>query len=122
MREAERRPGFQPGNNIAVKVPTHEFSALAAFYRDVLGFEPVDVKGPGTAFRFGDKTLWIDPVAHLSQAEIWLEVCCDDPDQAARWLDQAGVCRCDEIESLPDALRGFWIMAPGNLVHLVCPA
>ena len=120
MNKRDARPAFQPGTNIAVKVPPHEFAALAAFYGEVLGFERLEVPGPGAAYRFGDKILWIDPVAQLSQAEIWLELRCDDPDQAAGWLDQAGVRRCDDIEALPDDLQGFWITAPGNLVHLVC--
>ncbi len=119
MGELDPRPVFQPGGNIAVKVPVHEFAALVAFYGDVLGFERIDVPGPGVAYRFGDKTLWIDPVTHLSQAEIWLDVRCDDPERAAGWLEQAGIRRCDDIEALTGDLQGFWIMAPGNLVHLV---
>jgi hypothetical protein len=55
---------FTPGNNIAMKVPVHEFDRTVAFYRDVLGFEEIEASSPddieSVTFKFGDKNLWID--------------------------------------------------------------
>ncbi len=114
---------FTPGKNIALKVPTHEFERTVRFYRDVLGFAVAADNGsqcPSVVFEFGDKHLWVDPVATLSQAEIWLEVVTDDLAAAAQALNAAGCVRRDEIEPLPGDLRAFWISNPANLIHLVC--
>ncbi len=116
-------PSFKPGNNIAIKVPSHEFDATVAFYRDVLGFTQKQVPSPdnfqSVAFEFGDKTLWVDKIAGISQAEIWLEVLADDIENAERYLAQSGCARRDEIEPLPDDFKGFWISSPANIIHLV---
>jgi catechol 2,3-dioxygenase-like lactoylglutathione lyase family enzyme len=117
------KPRFRPGRNIAMKVPAHEYERTVAFYRDVLGFRQLGGGAPGSTesarFEFGDKTLWIDRVAGMSQAEIWLEILTDDPEQAARHLAQHGCARRDEIEPLPADFRGYWIAGPGNIIHLV---
>ena len=70
---------FSPGTNIAVKVPTHEYAAMLRFYRDVLGLQPLDKQDGASytsqAFDFDGKTLWVDQLGSLSQAEIswrWL--------------------------------------------------
>ena len=112
---------FKPGTNIAMKVPSHEFAGTVAFYRDIIGLEaiPADESDPTPRFKFGDKVLWIDKVVGLSQAEIWLQICTDDPDEAARHLEQQGVVRCDEIELLPEGFKGFWISSPANIIHLI---
>jgi hypothetical protein len=55
----------------------------------------------------------------MSQAEVWLELFCDDFAKAAAHLAQAGVVRCDAIEALPERFRGGWITTPANIVHLV---
>ena len=115
------RPRFVPGRNIAMKIPPHEFDRTVAFYRDILGLaETTTGKGPSCRFAFGDKLLWLDPVATLSQAETWLEIVADDIDAAARYLQQQGCTRCDHIEPLPEGFRGFWITSPANIIHLVC--
>ena len=49
----QRRPGFRPGKNIAMKIPAHEFDATLGFYRDVLGFMPITGTAPGD-FRLTD--------------------------------------------------------------------
>jgi predicted enzyme related to lactoylglutathione lyase len=113
---------FRPGENIAMKVPTHEFDRTVSFYRDVLGLEVLAGLSDSEAsvvFEFGGKRLWIDCVAMLSQAEIWLEVLADDLEQAAHALEVAGCARRDEIEPLPPGFRGFWVASPCNLIHLV---
>ena len=60
------KPKFIPGENIAVKVPVHEFDRTVAFYRNILGFEEVEVPSQddieAVIFKFGDKNLWIDKI------------------------------------------------------------
>lgn len=117
------RPSLRPGRNIAVKMPAHEYAAALTFYRDVLGFEeiggPAESATRSTRFRFGDKTLWIDEVHTLSQAEIWLEVITDDAEGASAYFEEHHIPRRDRIEPLGSDFPGFWIAAPGNLIHLV---
>ncbi|MEN8819860.1 MAG: hypothetical protein ABF271_02010 [Abyssibacter sp.] len=112
---------FTPGQNIAMKVPPHEFDQTVAFYRDVLGFEQLSAErgNPSPRFAFGDKVLWIDAVPGCTQAEIWLEVSTPNPAAAAAALAQAGVQRCDAVEPLPPGFNGYWISSPCNIVHLV---
>ena len=44
-----------------------------------VGLKRVDgTAGETTAFEFGASTLWIDRVASMSQAELWLEIVTDD--------------------------------------------
>jgi catechol 2,3-dioxygenase-like lactoylglutathione lyase family enzyme len=112
------RPDFRGGSNIAMKVPSHRFDATVAFYEDVLGL--ARVAGHETpVFAFGAATLWIDLVPHLSQTEVWLEVECEDVEGADAWLREQGVAREDALEPLPEGFRGFWIVAPPDVVHLV---
>ncbi len=117
------KPAFRPGKNIAMKVPAHEYDNTVAFYRDVLGFKPKSAGSPDAfesiAFEFGDKNLWIDRIAGLSQAEVWLEIETDDREAAADYLAGMGCTRRDEIEPLPEAFSGFWISNPANIIHLV---
>ncbi|WAE51919.1 VOC family protein [Stutzerimonas frequens] len=116
-------PTFQPGRNMAMKVPAHEYASTVAFYRETLRpkeLTPSDADGEQTPrFAFGDKVLWLDRVAGISQAEIWLEVVTDDLDAAADFLQHRHCARRDEIEPLPDGFRAFWISSPTNIIHLV---
>lgn len=116
------KPEFKAGKNIAVKVPTHEFAKTVAFYHEILGFEQI----PGShddagsvAFKFGDKNLWIDSCPGISQAEIWLEINTDDIEAASAYLKGRGCVTRNEIEPLPDDLKGFWVSSPANIIHLV---
>jgi hypothetical protein len=109
---------FSGGVDIAMKVPPHQFDATVAFYRDVIGLEPID-KPPYVGFELGSNRLWIDNVPTLSQAEVWLELYCEDFGRAAEHLARAGVVRCDPIEPLPPGFRGGWITSPANIVHMV---
>jgi hypothetical protein len=117
------KPRFTPGNNIAIKVPAHEYEDTVIFYRDILRFEQLEAGLPddidSTTFRFGDKHLWIDKTPGISQAEIWLEVIADDLDKAANYLHDKHCIRRDEIEPLPDNVKGFWISSPSNIIHLI---
>lgn len=117
------KPDFKPGRNIAIKVPVHEFDKTVSFYRDILSFEVLDTETENAlesvAFKFGDKTLWIDKVSGLSQAEIWLEIRTDDVEKAAEYFSEKGVKRRNEIESLPEGFKGFWITNNANIIHLV---
>ena len=117
------KPTFTPGNNIAIKVPFHEFDKTVAFYRDILGFNVHEAFSPdgleSVVFKFGDKNLWVDRISGLSQAEIWLEVVTDDIEKAADYFKENNSIRRDEIEPLPDGLKGFWIASPANIIHLI---
>ena len=117
------KPKFRPGPNMAMKVPSHEYAATVAFYRDVLGLPTIDAPADSSTesvrFTFGDKVLWIDRVAGMSQAEIWLEIVTENPDEAAAFLSQHGCARRDEIEPLTENVTGFWVSSPCNIIHLV---
>ncbi|KIT15786.1 VOC family protein [Jannaschia aquimarina] len=113
-------PKFEGGKNIAMKVPAHQYDRTVAFYRDVLGLDPVGgPTGDAVGFRFGANNLWIDKVAAMSQAELWLEVVTDDTEAAAKTLQEAGIARCDDIERLGDDFDGYWISSPASIIHLV---
>ncbi len=112
---------YSPGENIAVKVPSHEYEATVEFYKSVLGLSERDVSAApdSVAFAFGDKTLWVDRVAGLSQAETWLEIRASDVDAARRQLEDRGCVLRDDIETLPPGFDGFWLSSPANTIHLV---
>ncbi len=113
------RPNFSAGRNIALKMPPREFQQAVAFYRDILGLEQLSADDTSVTFRFGEMRLWIDRVPTLSQAETWLEIRTPDADAAADWLEAQGIDRCDAIEPLPEGFPGYWILAPGGIVHLI---
>ncbi len=115
---------FEPGKNIAIKIPKHEYSATVRFYRDVLGLRPLagEATEESPRFEFGDKVLWLDCVAGLSQSEIWLEVLTNNTAQAAQYLSDQGVCLRNEIEPLPEGMDAFWVASPTNIIHLVMGA
>ncbi|RUO29759.1 hypothetical protein CWE12_07240 [Aliidiomarina sedimenti] len=115
------KPVFTPGANIAMKIPTHEYQTTVHFYREVLGLEELTSDEPGATpkFAFGDKVLWLDSVAALSQAETWLEIVTNDIEAASAYLKEQGCHRRDEIEPLPDDFKAFWISSPANIIHLV---
>lgn len=112
------RPAFRPGRNIAMRMPPAEYDDLVAFYRDTLGFEVLGQQAGSTVFRFGDKRLWVDRVPALRASEVWLEVQAEDVQAAASWLAAQGVTHRDAMAELPDAFDGFWIPAPGGMIHL----
>ena len=110
---------FQGGRNIALKVPPHQWDETVRFYREILGLAEIAEHAPDVVFQFGHNQLWIDRVATVSQAELWLEVITDNLSAAEAHLDAADVVRCDEVEKLPDGFNGFWISSPTSIVHLV---
>ncbi len=112
------QPTYTGGQNIALKLPPHEFEATLRFYRDTLGFH-VDEKGASPVVAFGPMKLWLDRVDTISQAEIWLEITTDNVEMAAEDLSNKDVVRQNEIEKLPSELEGFWISSPANIIHLV---
>lgn len=118
MTEQPKRPRFRGGKNVAMKVPAHRYEATVAFYEETLGLERLP-EHDTPSFAFGPMTLWIDRVPHLSQSELWLEVQCDDAEQAEDWLRSQGVPRGDALEPLPGDFKGYWIVAPPDIVHLV---
>lgn len=107
------------GINIAMKVPPHQYEATLEFYRNVIGLKQVDDKTPAVGFELGPNRLWIDETPGMSQAEVWLELHTNDFPGAAAHLAEAGVIRCDRIESLPEGFRGGWLINPANVVHML---
>jgi hypothetical protein len=112
-------PKFSAGRNIAMKVPSHEYSRIVTFYRDIIGLPQIEGLMPAIVFEFGDKQLWLDKVDYISQAEIWLEIQTDNLAAAEEYLGQKDIVRCDQIEPLPEDFKGFWIASPANIIHLV---
>jgi len=107
------------GVNIAMKIPSHQYQATVAFYRDVVGLKPFTDKAPAIGFELGPNRLWLDEDPTMSQAEIWLELFTDDHHGALRHLEASGAVRCDAVEPLDAGFRGGWIMNPANIVHMV---
>jgi hypothetical protein len=93
-------------------------SAAQRREEEVIGLKAID-KPPHVGFELGPNQLWIDQVPAMSQAEVWLELFCDDFTSAADRLSKAGVVRCDPIEPLPEGFRGGWLMNPANIVHML---
>lgn len=112
---------FEPGKNIAMKIPSHEYEETVRFYRDVLRFKELTGSSADHTprFQFGDKVLWLDCMPGLSQAEIWLEVVTSDISKASEYLKEQDCHRRDEIEPLPEGLKAFWVANPANIIHLV---
>ena len=120
MIDSMALPPFQPGRNIAMKVPAAEFAATVAFYEATLGFRVVSREASSVRFDHGGgHFLWIDRVDGLAKAEVWLEIYTTDIAAAADQLKAAHITRCDEIEPLPDGMAAFWIKNPAGVVHLV---
>lgn len=116
------KPKYKPGNNIALKVPRHEHEKTVAFYRDTLGFEPINPSGyfdESPRFVFGDKVLTIDSVDGLSQSEVWFQVLTSDLLAAKADLESGGSVVCNEIEPLPEDMRAMWVSSPSNTIHLI---
>ena len=84
-------PIFRPGPNIAMKVPTHQLDQTVMFYRDVLRLPVLNEFAPDLVFDFDGKRLWLDDTEHLSQAEVWLELRCDDLEAASEYLAAVGI-------------------------------
>jgi hypothetical protein len=63
--------------------------------------------------------LWIDKSDQISQAEIWLEIRATDLKATQKLFKEKKVIQCNQMEKLPDGFKGFWIMNPANIVHLI---
>ena len=112
-------PSFKAGTNLAMKVPEPLYEKTVAFYRDVVALPPVEALPDSTVFAFGAMKLYIDRCPQMSQAEIWLQLTCEDTAAAAEHLAATGVARCDAIEPLPQGFDGFWISSPAGIIHLI---
>jgi len=119
-------PRLDGGPNIAMKVPPHLWEETVRFYRDVVGLpvidNPFEDGPPSVGFAFGANRLWVDQVASISQAEVWLQLITNDTAAVAEHLQSSQVVRCDEIEPLPSGASAFWISSPASIVHLVSAA
>ena len=116
---AQIQPKFEGGNNIAMKVPSHQFAEAKVFYRDVFKLRVLEEIDKSVVFQFGGQKLWLDRVDNYEKAEIWLEIISDDVDAAQKYLNSRGIVRRDEIEHLPEGFKGFWIRNPADVVHLI---
>ena len=56
------RVKFEAGDNIAMKIPPHQYDATVRFYRDILRLPQVENDEDSLVFEFGDKKLWLDKV------------------------------------------------------------
>lgn len=117
--QRDHETGFKAGPNLAMKVPAPLYAQTVAFYRDVLALRELKSDEDTTAFAFGSMTLHLDCCPQMSQAELWLQVACDDSRAAAARLEGAGIRRCDGIEALPEGFDGFWISNPAGIIHLI---
>ncbi len=106
------------GGIIAMKVPSHQYEATVAFYREIVRLKPFTAKAPAIGFALGPNRLWIDEAPMMSQAEIWLELFTPNFASTADHLARAGVVCCDAIEPLGEGFRGGWITNPANIVHM----
>jgi hypothetical protein len=104
-----------PGRNIAIKVPLHRWNDMVAFYRERVGLTVRKERPDTIAFAFGEMTLWLDRVEKQSQADVWLELFCDNPDRA---LAHLGSPKRDELEPL-DGVTGHWTSDPAGVVLLL---
>ena len=111
-------PGFKAGSNIAMKVPAHLYEKTLSFYEETLAL-PITHEKESAVVEFGAVRLWLDRVSAMTQPELWLEVTTPDVAAASGYLEEQGVARCDEVEPLPADMEGFWVAAPGGVVHLV---
>lgn len=112
-------PRFGPGCNLAMKVPEPLYEETVAFYRDVVALPLLESCAENTVFAFGAMKLHLDRCPQMSQAELWMQLTCNDNTAAAKRLSAAGVRRCDAIEPLPEGFNGFWISNPAGIVHLI---
>ncbi len=116
---ADTAPSLTAGHNLAMKIPSHQFDATVRFYRDIIRLPHLGRHGDSEVFELGAMRLFLDPVPHLSQAEIWLDLETPDTDAAARYLEDSGIPRCDGVEELPHGFDGFWVVNPAGIVHLI---
>lgn len=116
---------FTGAVNIAMKIPTADYDATVAFYRDVLKLPVTEDKSdqPTVAqvhkVDFGPCVLWLDRIDNYAQPDVWLQVRTPDLPAAMAHLKNAGIEPCDEVEPLPDGLEAHWIKNPAGVVHLV---
>ena len=106
---------IRPGRNIAIKTPLFKWPDTVAFYRDKVGLKVGAEFERSVMFRFGEVNLWIDAVAHQSQADVWLELFSDDPEGDRQAI--AAPLR-NELEPLGD-VGGLWTSDPAGVVLLL---
>lgn len=106
---------MEPGKNIAIKVPLHQWEDTVSFYRDKVGLPVARELDNSTGFNFGSITLWIDRVPQQSQTDVWIELFDENPDAA---LASLGSPKRDELEPLTN-VTGHWTSDPAGTVILL---
>lgn len=111
---------FQPGINIAIKIPKSKYDKTVSFYKEILKLEveekPIDHPTISRTHqvKFGNNVLWLDCVDNYTHSETWLQLTVPNVDEATNYLQLNGVATCDEIEELPKNMH--WIQDPAGTV------
>ncbi len=114
---------FQPGINIAIKIPKSKYDKTVSFYRDILKFEveekPIDNPTVSRTHevKFGANIIWLDCVDNYSHSETWLQLTVPNIEVATNYLQAKHVETCDELEELPENMH--WIQDPAGTVFNV---
>lgn len=118
-----KKPEFDGGINIALKIPKDQYDKTIAFYRDVLGFELQEEESEhikkSFSCQFGKNKLWFDMVENYSKTDVWLELKTSDISEARNYLTQHGINFRDELERLPQDLNANWMSDPSGTVLLL---
>ena len=113
-------PKFEPGVNIAIKIPKGKYEETVAFYRDILRFEvsevPIDHPTVSRTHRvaFGSNVIWLDCVDNYTHSETWLQLRVDNVEEATNYLQSKDIDPRDELEQLPEDMH--WIQDPAGTV------
>lgn len=114
---------FEPGNNIAMKIPEMQYEATVHFYRDILLLDveerKIDLPNISKTCKvvFGTVTLWLDCVKDIDRSALWLEIRTADILEATVYLQTNGTTTCDELEKIPEKMH--WIKDPAGTVLLL---
>lgn len=72
-------------------MPSHEYDKMVNFHGVVLGLKQKEANSPDSfesvTFEYGDKTLWLDNISGINQAEVRLEIETDNAVEAKKYLE-----------------------------------
>lgn len=111
---------FEPGMNIAIKIPKSKYEKTVAFYKNILKMDVEEkaIDNPTVSrthqVKFGNNVLWLDCVDNYTHAETLLQLTVPNVAEATAYLQANAVSTCDEIEALPVDMH--WIQDPAGTV------
>lgn len=114
---------FEPGNNIAMKIPEQQYADTLHFYRDVLLLEVEEksIDHPTVLktykVKFGAVTLWLDCIKDIDSSSLWLEIRTPDIHVATTYLSSNNTGTFDELEQIPENMH--WIKDPAGTILLL---